>query len=102
MATIKINDTDSIRVRFTHRAGTIAVRVTAQRLMPYPEGTIGHEKGWLEDVDLYSEVVMGSEVWEPMSRNKIGALGAIADVKPSQERVDAAIQRAILALVNQP
>ena len=99
MATIKINDTDCIRVRFTHHGGTIGVRVTAQRLMPYPEDTIGRERGWLDDVDIYSETVTGSEVWEPSSRNKVGALGAFADVPPSQERVNAAIERARAALL---
>ena len=96
-ATMNLNATDRIVFTTIHK-GTIAVRVSAMRLMPYPEGTLGHSRGWLDDVEVYGELVPGTEEWQPTSRNKIGGFGAFADVTPAQAAIDDAIERAKAAL----
>lgn len=97
MSTIHINDTDRIRTTILHR-GTISVRVIAERLTPYPEGTIGHDNGESYYAEIYGENVDGGEVRDAAARNKLGTLGAYVDVPPSQERLDAAFARAHAAL----
>lgn len=52
-----------------------------------PDGHIVHE-----------EDVCGGSRYEPDSRNSIGGRGAYRDLPPSQEQIDAAVERARIAL----
>jgi hypothetical protein len=74
------------------------VLVVAERLAPFPEGTLGHESGRLDEVTVYREFVAGSERYDAEARNKIGSRGAFCAVPPDAARVDAAIARAHEAL----
>lgn len=49
-------------------------------------------------IEAYREVVWCGSRWEPNSRNKIGGLGAFADVPPSEAEIEQAIGRARAAL----